>query len=115
MPRAVEALSPQPNVVIIDAVKLPAVPLPQTVFNFADSISLSVAAASVLAKVTRDRWMIELDARFPAYGFARHKGYGTRLHEDALKSIGVCEVHRKSFKPIRDLGCDQLTATRLPM
>ena len=103
MIRAIEALSLQPDALIIDAVKLPQLNLPQSVFNFADSISLSVAAASIIAKVTRDHGLIELDARYPGYGFARHKGYGTRIHQLALKSLGACEVHRHTFKPIRAL------------
>ncbi len=102
MQRAIEALSPAPAALIIDAVKLPQVELPQSVFNFADSISLSVAAASIIAKVTRDRMMIDLDARYPAYGFARHKGYGTLIHQAALQSIGPCEIHRVTFKPVRE-------------
>jgi ribonuclease HII len=108
MTRAVEALTPPPTALIIDAVRLPQVNLPQDVFNFADSISLSVAAASILAKVARDHLMIELDAQYPQYALARHKGYGTRLHQTALQSIGPCEIHRKSFKPIRLLITDRL-------
>jgi ribonuclease HII len=107
MQRAIESLSPAPTALIIDAVKLPQVELPQSVFNFADSISLSVAAASILAKVTRDRMMIDLDARYPAYGFARHKGYGTLIHQAALQSIGPCEIHRQTFKPIHALLIDR--------
>ena len=103
MQRAIEALNPQPHALIIDAVKLPQVPLPQSVFNFADSISLSVAAASIIAKVTRDRMLIELDARYPDYHFARHKGYGTAIHQAALQSIGPCAIHRLTFKPIAAL------------
>ena len=108
MTRAVQALTPPPDALIIDAVRLPQINLPQAVFNFADSISLSVAAASILAKVTRDRLLIELDAQYPQYALARHKGYGTRLHQSALQSIGPCEIHRKSFKPIRALLADHL-------
>lgn len=108
MTRAVAALMPQPDALIIDAVRLPHVHQPQVVFNFADSISLSVAAASIVAKVTRDRLLIDLDAQYPAYGFARHKGYGTRIHQAALQSIGPCAVHRKSFKPINALLADRL-------
>ena len=107
MQRAIEALTPQPNALIIDAVKLSQVNLPQSVFNFADSISLSVAAASILAKVSRDRMLIDLDTRYPGYDFARHKGYGTPNHQAALQSIGPCEIHRRTFKPIR-LISDQL-------
>jgi ribonuclease HII len=108
MTRAVAALSPQPDALIIDAVRLPQVNRPQAVFNFADSISLSVAAASILAKVTRDRLLIDLDAHYPAYQFARHKGYGTRIHQAALQSIGPSDVHRKSFRPISALLADHL-------
>ncbi len=108
MTRALEALSPQPDALIIDAVRLPKVNLPQSVFFFADSISLSVAAASIIAKVTRDRLMVELDAQYPRYDFARHKGYGTRIHQVALQSIGPCEIHRRSFKPISALLADRL-------
>jgi ribonuclease HII len=108
MTRAIEALLPQPDALIIDAVRLPEVHLPQSVFFFADSISLSVAAASIIAKVTRDRLMIELDAHYPRYGFARHKGYGTRIHQLALQSSGPCELHRRSFKPISSLLADRL-------
>jgi len=108
MTRAVEALNPQPDALIIDAVRLPQVNKPQAVFNFADSISLSVAAASILAKVTRDRWMIAADTQYPAYCFARHKGYGTQIHQAALQSVGPCEIHRKSYKPIAALLVDRL-------
>lgn len=108
MTRAVKDLAPQPDALIIDAVRLPQVNKPQSVFNFADSISLSVAAASILAKVTRDRLMIELDAQYPAYRFARHKGYGTQIHQAALQSAGPCKIHRTSFKPIRALLTDRL-------
>ena len=112
MQRAIEMLTPQPNALIIDAVKLSQVNLPQSVFNFADSISLSVAAASILAKVSRDRMLIDLDAQYPGYDFARHKGYGTPNHQAALQSIGPCEIHRRTFKPIR-LISDRLISDQL--
>ena len=108
MARAVAALNPQPDALIIDAVRLPQVNKPQAVFNFADSISLSVAAASILAKVTRDRLMIQSDTQYPAYQFARHKGYGTQIHQAALQSVGPCEIHRTSYKPIAALLTDRL-------
>ena len=66
-----------------------------------DSQSLSIAAASILAKVTRDRLMIEMDQQFPRYGFAQHKGYGTQQHRDAIAQHGPCPQHRHSFAPIR--------------
>lgn len=109
MTRAVAALAPQPDALIIDAVRLPQVDKPQAVFNFADAISLSVAAASILAKVTRDQLLIALDAQYPAYGFVLHKGYGTRIHQAALQSIGPCAIHRTSFKPISALLTDCCT------
>jgi ribonuclease HII len=64
-----------------------------------DAKSFTIAAASIIAKVTRDRLMCELDACFPQYGFARHKGYGTRQHIEAIRTYGLCEIHRKSFHP----------------
>jgi ribonuclease HII len=108
MTRAVAALNPQPDALIIDAVRLPHLNQTQAVFNFADAISLSVAAASILAKVTRDRLLIELDAQYPTYSFARHKGYGTQIHQAALQSVGPCGIHRRSFKPIAALLTDHL-------
>jgi ribonuclease HII len=108
MTRAVAALNPQPDALIIDAVRLPQVGQPQAVFNFADAISLSVAAASILAKVTRDRLMIQSGTQYPAYQFARHKGYGTQIHQAALQSVGPCQIHRKSYKPIAALLTDRL-------
>lgn len=101
MRRAIDVLSPPPDALIIDALRLPEVDLPQRAFNFADSISLSVAAASILAKVTRDRMMVELETVYPGYGFDRHKGYGTQRHWKELTELGVCEVHRRTFRPIR--------------
>jgi len=101
MRRAIDALALPPDALIIDALRLPDVALPQRAFNFADAISLSVAAASILAKVTRDRMMIDLESAHPGYGFDRHKGYGTRAHHAALERLGACAAHRKTFRPIR--------------
>ena len=84
MTQALSRLSPQPAHLLIDALTLPAVSIPQTAFPKADSISLSVAAASVVAKVTRDHLMVLLDKHYPGYGFAQHKGYGTKQHQTAL-------------------------------
>ncbi len=100
MRRAIDALSPSPDALIVDALRLPDTGLPQRAFPFADSISLSVAAASILAKVMRDQMMVELEAAFPGYGFDRHKGYGTPAHQQALQAMGVCQIHRKTFRPI---------------
>jgi ribonuclease HII len=102
MQRAVAMLRPAPEALLIDAVDLtPAVGLPQRWLNFGESHSLSIAAASIVAKVSRDRWMAGLEGHYPGYGFAQHKGYGTPAHWAALERLGPCEVHRRSFAPIR--------------
>jgi len=101
MRRAIEALVPSPEALVIDAVKLADVPLPQRVLFHADALCLSVAAASIVAKVTRDRLMAELDVQHPGYCFARHKGYGTALHQQALAQLGPSAVHRMTFEPVR--------------
>ena len=101
MQRALAALSIAPQALIIDALPLPGVALPQDAFPYADARSLSVAAASIIAKVTRDRWMADVaEADFPGYGFAQHKGYGTRQHRAALARLGVCPLHRCTFRPV---------------
>jgi ribonuclease HII len=101
MQRAIEALPLAPDALLIDALRLPAVPLPQRVLFHADRLCLSVAAASVVAKVTRDRLMAELDTQYPGYGFAQHKGYGTAVHQRALAGLGVSAIHRLTFEPVR--------------
>jgi ribonuclease HII len=100
MMRAVAGLAVLPDGLLIDAVTLPELAIRQLSFNFADSISLSVAAASILAKTARDSLMCALDSEYPDYGFAVHKGYGTRLHHVALARSGICTLHRTSYKPI---------------
>jgi ribonuclease HII len=102
MRRAIESLTVRPDALLIDAVKLHEVAIPQRSFNFADSISLSVAAASILAKTERDAMMQAFDETYPEYAFGRHKGYGTQAHRLALNKQGVCIIHRKSFKPIKN-------------
>ena len=104
MQRALEALGCQPEHLLIDALRLPAVKLPQSALIKGDARSLSIAAASVLAKTARDAWMVELGEQFPEYGFARHKGYGTKMHRQALARLGPCPYHRMSFAPLRGLG-----------
>ncbi len=104
MRRAVTQLSPHPQFLLIDALRLPQVSVPQDVFFKAESISLSVAAASIVAKVTRDRLMILLAKKYPQYGFERHKGYGTKFHRQNLAQFGACPVHRFSFAPIKHLS-----------
>lgn len=104
MYRAIECLDPQPDHLLIDALELPGVPLPQTSIIKGDARSRSIAAASIVAKVTRDRLMRDvIHERFPDYGFAGHKGYGSKAHIDAIRQFGPCSAHRMSFAPIRDL------------
>ncbi len=103
MQRAIEQLGVLPEHLLIDAVRLPALKLPQTALVHGDQRSLSIAAASVLAKTARDAFMLELDARFPGYGFGAHKGYGTARHQRALDDLGPCPQHRFSFAPLRKL------------
>lgn len=101
MQRAIEALDPAPDALLIDALRLPALALPQQAIIHGDQLALSIACASILAKVTRDRMMVELDAELPGYAFAQHKGYGTAEHLAALNALGACREHRTSFKPIK--------------
>lgn len=104
MSTAVTQLSlPAQHLLIDGNIRLPALNLPQQAIIRGDAHSLSIAAASILAKVTRDRLMVELDAAYPAYGFARHKGYGTANHLAALAAHGPCPHHRHSFAPIRPM------------
>lgn len=100
MQKAVESLSIQPDLLLIDALKLPAVPITQQSIIRGDDISLSIAAASIVAKVTRDRLMMEYDRLYPLYNFKAHKGYGTREHLKALSIHGPCEIHRRSFRRV---------------
>ena len=101
MLRALQQLDPAPQHLLIDALRLPGSSLPQTPLIHGDTLCLSIAAASVLAKTTRDRQMKDLDLQYPAYGFARHKGYGTAYHQEALTKNGPCPIHRFSFAPVR--------------
>jgi ribonuclease HII len=98
--RAVRALSVVPDHVLVDARKLE-LRIPQTPIVHGDALSLTIAAASILAKTTRDALMAELDREHPGYGFARHKGYPTAEHFDALGRLGACPIHRRSFQPVR--------------
>ncbi len=99
MLRAVEQLRPSPDHLLLDAMRIDH-PCPQTSIVYGDSLSLSIAAASVVAKVYRDRLMCEFDAQYPAYGLAAHKGYGTAQHRTALLQHGPTPLHRKTFAPV---------------
>ena len=100
MQTAVAALNPQPQHLLIDWVRLPLVNILQFSCARADQTMVSVAAASILAKVYRDGLMVEMDACYPGYGFARHKGYGAAAHLAALAQHGPCAEHRRSFAPV---------------
>jgi ribonuclease HII len=101
MTRAVAGLPAAPDHLLIDYLLLPESALPQTAVTHGDALSLSIAAASVLAKTWRDEQMIALENLYPEYGFARHKGYGTRSHAEMLALLGVCPEHRRSYAPVR--------------
>jgi ribonuclease HII len=103
MRRAVEALNPPPDHCLIDGLPVPGFPLPHDAIVKGDGKSLSIAAASIIAKVTRDRMMAEIDHDFPQFGFARHQGYGTKEHLEALRIHGPCCHHRRSFQPVAQL------------
>lgn len=111
MKRAVEGVQamalahPLPRYeVVVDGLHVPKVLLPCRAVVEGDRLIAEISAASILAKTARDREMCELDGAYPQYGFARHKGYGTRVHLEALMSVGPCEIHRWSFAPVREAG-----------
>jgi ribonuclease HII len=113
--RAVRGLSQRPDHVLVDARKLPELGIPHTPIIHGDALSLTIAAASILAKTARDALMAELDATHPGYGFARHKGYPTAEHFSALRRLGACPVHRRSFEPVREaLGLAPVQADLFP-
>ena len=102
MKSAIDQLSPPPHYLIIDYMRLPEISLPQKGITNGDSLCLSIACASIIAKVVRDRLMVEMDRVHPGYGLAEHKGYGTRKHIDCLHRLGPCPIHRRSFRPLKD-------------
>lgn len=112
MKRAVEGLSVAPGFLLVDGnQRIPGLRIPQKTVIKGDSRVYSIAAASVVAKVLRDEMMERLDGKYPVYGFARHKGYGTKDHLEALNRLGPCPVHRRSFAPVRaaEWGAEQMT------
>jgi ribonuclease HII len=104
MRRAMELLDPPPDHCLIDGLPVKGFPLPHDGIVKGDGLSLSIAAASIIAKVTRDRLMAELDREFPQFGFAKHQGYGTKAHLEALRIHGPCRHHRRSFQPVAQLA-----------
>ncbi len=98
MAQAIAQITPAPDYVLVDGTHLPEIFLPAEAIPKGDTLIQSIAAASIIAKVTRDRLMIELDQTYPGYGFQVHKGYGTLLHRQAIAQLGPCPIHRRSFK-----------------
>jgi len=103
MKEAVELLSPQPESPLIDYMRLPEVELPQKGITNGDDLCYSIACASIIAKVARDRLMVTFDSVYPGYGLARHKGYGTREHFARLVKLGPCPIHRRTFRPVKQI------------
>ena len=104
MKRALGQMAIQPQFLLIDAVTLPGLSIPQKAIVHGDSSCLSIAAASIVAKVARDKMMRQEDVSYPGYGFAKHKGYGTRAHLDNLNRLGPSPIHRLSFKPVKEIA-----------
>lgn len=102
MSDAVRALSVTPDFILIDGISNIPMNIPQRTVKKGDSLSLSIAAASIIAKVTRDRMMVAYDAQYPGYGFASHKGYGAATHLAAIAKLGPCPIHRKSFSGVKE-------------
>jgi ribonuclease HII len=102
MTRAVEGLDPKPEYVLVDARTIPHCPFPQKAIVHGDALCAAIAAASLIAKTTRDTLMTEMDRLYPGYGFAEHKGYPTPGHLQVLKQRGPLRIHRRSFAPVRD-------------
>lgn len=113
MARAVGALDPSPDFLLIDAVTLPLVGLPQRPIIKGDGLSLSIAAASIVAKVTRDRLMADYHRAYPQYNFLAHKGYGTSEHLRLLAEYGPCEIHRRTFRPVQECLAGRPSALRM--
>ena len=104
MTRAVARLDPQPELVLVDGNQAPPLSLPVETIVGGDGISASVAAASIVAKVLRDRIMVAWEGHYPGYGFAAHKGYGVAEHRRALQELGPCLLHRYSYRPVAELA-----------
>ena len=103
MVRAIENSEITPDYLLIDAVELDSVDVPQKSIIKGDQISSSIAAASIIAKVTRDQIMVDFDKVYPGYGFGNHKGYGTKSHMASINNYGITPLHRKSFEPVKSM------------
>ncbi|MCK5666052.1 MAG: ribonuclease HII, partial [Thiotrichaceae bacterium] len=101
--RAVVSLSIHPEMVLVDGKFCPEIPFPCEAIIKGDSKVTAISAASILAKVFRDNEMVLMDEQYPGYGFAKHKGYPTKIHIEALQNLGVTPIHRRSFKPVQKL------------
>lgn len=99
---AVQNLSSEPDCILIDGITTIQSSLPQKTIKKGDSLSLSIAAASIIAKVTRDRYMVDMDSKYPGYGFARHKGYGSAAHLEAIRTLGPSAIHRLTFGGVKE-------------
>ncbi|MBI4318824.1 MAG: ribonuclease HII [Chloroflexi bacterium] len=109
MVQAAYALPLRPDFLLIDYLTLPEIAISQKGIVYGDAICISIAAASIIAKVHRDRLMAEQDAAYPGYGFAQHKGYGTPAHLSALQRLGPCGIHRRSFAPVKQLDIAEVS------
>ena len=115
MKRCVEGLTVKPNLVLVDGNRIPRLSCRVNAIVKGDDKIAAISAASILAKTTRDKWLVELDSRYPGYGLAKHKGYGVPEHIRAIKELGILPIHRKSFEPIASMlekkCCMQTTLT----
>ena len=109
MEEAIKGLSTTPDFILTDYMDLYHTDIPYLKLAHGDALSATIAAASILAKVERDRFMMELDSKYPEYGFKDHKGYPTKSHIEAIKKYGITEFHRKSYKPVKELLTEQLS------
>jgi ribonuclease HII len=114
MRRALKGLRCAPDCVLVDGLPVPDLGWRQHALVKGDTLSRSIAAASIIAKVTRDRWMVQVDLEYPGYGFGQHKGYSTRAHLQALSRLGPCPIHRRSFRPVADACQDGMGQLELP-
>lgn len=103
MKRAVEQLQPQPELALVDGNRCPDLSCETRAVIKGDSIVAAISAASIIAKVARDQEMVEMDAQYPGYGLAKHKGYPTKAHIQSLQEQGICEIHRRTFGPVKKL------------